>query len=87
MIHQACGSSFAAYVEECRIAKAIELLRTTELSVEKIAQTVGYCNDKTFRRALKRRTGRLPTDFRPAISRTGTAYRAPRDGLTNEGEA
>ena len=87
MIHQACGSSFAAYVEECRIAKAIELLRTTELSVEKIAQTVGYCNDKTFRRALKRRTGRLPTDFRPAMSRTGTAYRAPRDGLTNEGEA
>lgn len=86
LIHQACGLSFAAYVEECRIGKAIELLRTTELSVERIAQTVGYGNDKTFRRALKRRTGRLPTDYRPSIARTGPAYRAARDEAVNEGE-
>lgn len=84
LIHQACGLSFAAYVEECRIGRAIELLRTTELSVEKIAQAVGYSNDKTFRRALKRHTGRLPTDFRPSGVRAGAAACVSHDGTVNE---
>lgn len=51
------GRTFIEYVNLCRVNRAEELLRTTNLPVTRIAEQVGFCNinyfDKVFR-ACKR---------------------------------
>jgi AraC-like DNA-binding protein len=58
------GVAPKTYVREQRIARAIELLRATDLSVEEIASELGYDAPTSFFRAFKRATGRTPGSFR-----------------------
>jgi AraC-like DNA-binding protein len=58
------GVAPKTYVRERRIARAIELLRATSLSVEEIAARLGYDAPTSFFRAFKRATGRTPGSFR-----------------------
>lgn len=52
------------YVREQRIARARKLLRSTPMSVEEIAATLGYDQPTSFFRAFKRTTGLTPGGFR-----------------------
>jgi AraC-like DNA-binding protein len=58
------GVAPKTYVRERRIARAIDLLRATSLSVEEIAARLGYDAPTSFFRAFKRATGRTPGSFR-----------------------
>ncbi|MEN9935576.1 MAG: hypothetical protein RLZZ387_2155 [Chloroflexota bacterium] len=58
------GVSPRAYVRERRIARAMELLASTPMSIEEIAGALGYDQPPSFFRAFKRATGQTPGDFR-----------------------
>ena len=58
------GENFSGYVETVRITHAVELLRTTEMSIADVAAAVGYNSDKTFRRVFKKAKGISPSDYR-----------------------
>jgi transcriptional regulator GlxA family with amidase domain len=44
--------------------RAAELLRTTRVGIEQVAQAVGYPSAKTFGRLFKRAFGATPSEFR-----------------------
>jgi AraC-like DNA-binding protein len=58
------GTSFHQLLEEVRCARAIDFLRDTDESVERIAAQLGYNDPSNFRRAFRRWTGVAPTAFR-----------------------
>jgi AraC-like DNA-binding protein len=54
-------------VDEVRRAEAVELVRSTDLSIFEISDRLGYSETKAFRRAFRRWTGAAPADARRAI--------------------
>ncbi len=60
------GSSFRSLAEEVREGVAIELLATARLSVDSVAERLGYAEAASFIRAFKRWTGKTPAQFRRA---------------------
>ena len=60
------GTTFAAYLNERRLATAAELLRTTDDTVLTIAGQVGFDNLSNFNRQFKARFGMTPRQYRAA---------------------
>lgn len=58
------GKTLSLYVQSLRIQEACDLLKSKEMSVEQIAETVGYKDMKHFYTVFKRVTGKLPKAFR-----------------------
>lgn len=58
------GGNFADYLETLRIEKACELLQDRQLTVNDVAETVGYNSVQSFRRAFKRVKGVSPKELR-----------------------
>jgi AraC-like DNA-binding protein len=58
------GTTFSALLEELRRERAERLLRSTTLSIDAIAETVGYSDVANFTRAFRRWTKTTPTAFR-----------------------
>jgi AraC-like DNA-binding protein len=58
------GASFRAVHDDVQLQAAIGYLRDTELTVEVIAETLGFSDAANFRRAFRRWTGRPPLDYR-----------------------
>ena len=58
------GINFSAYIEDLRLEKGIEYLRTTGKTINEIAELIGYNSSSVFRNALKRRHGASPNQFR-----------------------
>ena len=54
----------AQYIVQRRIARATELLLTTDLGIELIAETTGFCDRHYFTRVFARTTGQTPGAFR-----------------------
>lgn len=67
LIKQQFGVTYLQYVQERRIAHAVELLKTSEYSLEKIAEECGYTNILTFRRNFKTIMKKNPSDFRGGV--------------------
>ncbi len=61
------GVNFFSYVENIRISKAKELLKTTSLKVSDIAEKVGYTSSNSFCRAFKRSTGDNASSYRNGL--------------------
>lgn len=57
------GMNFTDFVSKKRIENAIELMKSTTLSIEKISQSVGYQSKSQFYRTFKRVTGQTVSDF------------------------
>ena len=57
------GETFSAYLEKIRIDNACNMLACGN-TVSVAAEKVGYTNTYTFRRAFRRVTGLLPTEFK-----------------------
>lgn len=67
----ATGQGFLSYIHEARLAHAKTLLVETTLSLQEIAETVGFGNALTMSRAFKKRCGMTPGAYR----KTGGAGR------------
>lgn len=61
------GLSVAQYVAQLRAERAKTLLRTTSLSVLKIAEVLGYYDRSHFARAFSRSVGMTPLQYRNSI--------------------
>ena len=65
MFKQFTGEGFNAYVNSLKIGEATELLENTSLSIEEIAENVGFADVKTFYAQFRKITGTTPGAFRP----------------------
>lgn len=61
---QDTGSTFSAYLQKVRIRNAGRLLINTDLSIEAIANTVGYTDMKHFHRVFLRLIQQTPRQYR-----------------------
>ena len=64
LFKQCFGVNFSAYLNDYRIARAKELLTTTEIGVKDVSQACGYADSSYFARVFKRQTGQTPSDYR-----------------------
>ncbi|MBO5323119.1 MAG: AraC family transcriptional regulator [Oscillospiraceae bacterium] len=55
--------------QRIRVEKAIELLQTTDQSVEWISENLGFSSTSYFRKILKKHTGKTPSAIRKVASR------------------
>lgn len=58
------GIGMLEYINKLRVNKSIELLLTTDYSVNSIAEKVGYLNANTYIRIFKKNMGETPNKFR-----------------------
>lgn len=58
------GKTFSEYVQGIRISKASQLIRGTNLSIEEIAQKVGYSDYFYFSKVFKKEFGITPAKYR-----------------------
>lgn len=58
------GQSLHQYVLSCRVARALELLQTTGLSITEVAERVGFSSIKHFSQTFKNIYGYSPIHFR-----------------------
>ena len=58
------GISLSSFLEEQRLEKAAQLLRSTEMRVKEITFSIGYQHETSFDRAFLRKFGCTPTDYR-----------------------
>ncbi len=64
LFKQTQGINFSTYIENIRIDKAKDFLRTTDLPIVKISEMVGYGSTNSFCRAFKRVTGLNTSEYR-----------------------
>lgn len=64
---QLTGQTFTKYLTDIRIKKACELLRSTELGMSEIAESIGYTDVQYFYRVFKKVTGKTTAEFRQSI--------------------
>ena len=58
------GQNFMDYLTELRINKSKELLYVDSLSIQDVAEMVGYRDMKYFSRLFKKVTGVSPSDYK-----------------------
>lgn len=61
------GKTLTELINEKRISKACELLKTTSLPLQQVAEQSGYTNAWTFSHAFKNATGVSPGKFRDTL--------------------
>ena len=76
--------SFSEYLENLRIEKACELLRSQPL-VKDVSARVGYNSDYSFRRAFKRVLGVTPSAYMVTAKRKRSPYCRTRRSLSLTG--
>lgn len=54
------GVNFSTFLEDIRMAKAMELIKSGEISLNEVYEAVGYNNPNSFRRAFKKVYGVTP---------------------------
>ena len=64
MFKNSYGRSINDYINTCRLEESMCLLRQTDMSVEEIAQNVGFSNIKYFYVLFKKLTGITPATYR-----------------------
>ena len=65
---RALGTTFREVLEEVRFEAACQLLESTELPLDDIADALGYAGDSPFTRAFRRHAGTAPGQWRRAVS-------------------
>lgn len=62
------GRSLGQWVQESRLDRAALLLRAGQRTVAQVAQSCGYADLSHFRRAFKKRTGQVPSQFQHEVN-------------------
>lgn len=66
LLKERVGMSYKAYLTSQRLEAAKKLLRTTDSTIEAVAEAVGYQNTTNFYRLFQRETGLTPAAYRRA---------------------
>ena len=61
---RAFGTTPLLYINDLKIAHAVELLRSGYYSVEETAENCGFDNQKYFSTVIKKKTGHTPSEFK-----------------------
>ena len=69
LFHESLGISMSQYINQTRVEKAEELLKSTALPVENIADKVGFSNSKYFYVVFKNICGKTPLQYRKSIEK------------------
>lgn len=64
------GINLSEYIDRCRIRKARELLRDSDLKVREVSEKVGYHTAHSFTRFFKKMTGMTPKEYRDSLSKS-----------------
>jgi AraC-like DNA-binding protein len=67
LFRQAVGSSITEYITARRIRQACVLLKTTDMSVQDIGQTIGLSNFSYFCQLFRKHVGMSPHKFRQRV--------------------
>jgi transcriptional regulator GlxA family with amidase domain len=67
-VRVATGRSTSALLQSVRLNKARLLLETSRLTVEQVAERVGYEDATALRRLMRKVMGATPRQFRPAVA-------------------
>jgi len=70
LVNKLTGQNFSDYVWELRLARAKELLKGGEASIDEISLAVGYLNSSSFRRKFKQATGLTPSQYRSTLEKS-----------------
>jgi AraC-like DNA-binding protein len=62
--HDVLGVTFLRWQNALRVARALELLADTELSIFEVVDATGFCDARTLQRNFKRMVGVSPCTFR-----------------------
>ncbi len=65
------GIKFVDYVARNRFERARDLLETIDLQISEIAFAVGFQSLSQFNRVFKKLSGKSPSEYRVALSRSG----------------
>ncbi|MBK3518270.1 LamG-like jellyroll fold domain-containing protein [Carboxylicivirga marina] len=58
------GRSPKEYIRECRLLKASEMLRESDMPVNEISEAVGFISRAYFNKCFREKFGKTPTEFR-----------------------
>jgi len=64
---QKTGVRFSGWVASLRIRRAMDLMRSANRSITRVAYSVGFRDVRTFERAFKRDTTMTPSAFRKSV--------------------
>lgn len=64
MFKKVTGQSFADYIKELRIERAMELIRRGSQTITQLVYKVGYRQLGHFIRTFNKRTGITPNDYK-----------------------
>lgn len=64
LFREATGRTFTQYLQNIRIEKSCELLQNTMMSVQEVANQVGYQDLKFFHALFRKKTGLTPREYR-----------------------
>lgn len=65
------GKSVNAFITDCRLEKAAELLQESELTVSEVVYSIGFTSRSYFTKIYKRKFGLLPSDIQGAPAAGG----------------
>ena len=68
LFREATGQSFVSYLNRFRIAKAQDLLATSDASLVAISQLVGFCSQSHFGQVFRRLIGETPNEYRARLN-------------------
>ena len=68
--HRRTGIKFREWLAILRVARAIELIRDRDLSLEQVRRACGFGDRRTFQRTFKRWVGITPSSFRKTSSQS-----------------
>lgn len=64
VFHKQSGEMLSAYITKERINTAKKLLLTTDMSLQQIAESVGFSDSSYFHKQFKKLTGQTPSNYR-----------------------
>jgi two-component system, response regulator YesN len=69
LLRRRLGTSFVEYLSDYRIARATELLASSDMLSYEVAEAVGYPDARYFASLFKKRTGMTPSEYRKSMGK------------------